>query len=218
MPLLERFLSPESVSLKICGVTLRDDAEQLVTLGVAALGVNFWPQSQRFIAPENAAWLHELAGKILRVGVFVNASATAVLQLVDRGLLDVVQLHGDETPAQTTIYQNAGIPIFKAFRVSTPADLEHAADFGAHAILLDAHAPGSYGGTGTSFDWNAARDFKSNNPLLPIILAGGIVPANAALAAAAVQPAALDVASGAELSPGIKDFQKVSALLAALHH
>ena len=150
MPLLERFLSPESVSLKICGVTLRDDAEQLVTLGVAALGVNFWPQSQRFIAPENAAWLHELAGKILRVGVFVNASATAVLQLVDRGLLDVVQLHGDETPAQTTIYQNAGIPIFKAFRVSTPADLEHAADFGAHAILLDAHAPGSYGGTGTS--------------------------------------------------------------------
>ena len=218
MPLLARFLDPATVALKICGVTTRDDAEQLVALGVDALGVNFWPQSKRFLAPENAGWLRELAGRILRVGVFVNAPAAHALRLIRDGLLDVVQLHGDETPEDTLPYQNAGIPFFKALGVRTRGDLAGAADFGAHAILLDAYAPGIHGGTGVTFDWNTAIDFKSRHPSLPLILAGGIVPENAALAAATVRPAALDVASGAELSPGLKDFQKVSALLAALRH
>jgi phosphoribosylanthranilate isomerase len=218
MPWLERFLDSSSVSLKICGVTTRDDAEQLVALGVDALGVNFWQHSPRFLAPANAGWLSELAGRILRVGVFVNAPAALALGLFRDGLLDAVQLHGDETPEATAIYQKSGVPFFKALGVRTRADLDRAADFDARAILLDAPAPGVYGGTGGTFDWNAANDFKSRHPLLPLILAGGIVPANAALAAATVRPAALDVASGAELSPGRKDFQKVSALLAALQH
>ena len=85
--------------------------------------------------------------------------------------------------------------------MKTPDDLKQALAFGASAILLDAHAPGVYGGTGETFDWNAAVEFKSRHPLLPVILAGGIVPENAADAAAVVRPAALDVASGAELSP-----------------
>lgn len=216
MPLLEDFLAPASVALKICGVTTRDDAEQLVALGVDALGVNFWPQSKRFLAPEHAGWLRELAGRILRVGVFVNAPAALPLRLLRDGLIDVVQLHGDETPADMLPYQDAGVPFFKAFGVATPAALEHAADYGARAVLLDAHAPGVYGGTGATFDWNTAIDFKSRHPQLPLVLAGGIVPENAALAAATVRPAALDVASGAERSPGLKDFRKVSALLAAL--
>jgi phosphoribosylanthranilate isomerase len=218
MPWLERFLDSSSVSLKICGVTTRDDAEQLVALGVDALGVNFWQHSPRFLAPANAGWLSELAGRILRVGVFVNAPAALALGLFRAGLLDAVQLHGDETPEETVIYQKSGVPFFKALGVRTRADLDRAVDFDARAILLDAPAPGVYGGTGGTFDWNAANDFKSRHPLLPLILAGGIVPANAALAAATVRPAALDVASGAELSPGRKDFQKVSALLAALQH
>ena len=218
MPWLERFLNPSCVSLKICGVTTRDDAEQLVTLGVDALGVNFWPRSPRFLAPEHAAWLADLAGRILRVGVFVNAPAAMVLGLFRDGLLDAVQLHGDETPEETAIYQKSGVPFFKAIGVKTLGDLDRAAHFGASAILLDAPAPGVYGGTGETFDWNAAIDFKARHAQLPLILAGGIVPANAALAATTVRPAALDVASGAELSPGRKDFSKVSALLAALNH
>lgn len=216
MPLLARFLDPATVALKICGVTTRDDAARLVALGVDALGVNFWPRSPRYLAPATAGWLRECAGQILRVGVFVNEPAALPLRLIRAGLLDVVQLHGDETPEQAAIYQDRGVPFFKAIGVRTLADLERAAAYGARAILLDAHAPGVHGGTGQTFDWNAAIEFKSRHPLLPVILAGGIVPANAALAAATVRPAALDVASGAELAPGRKDFHKVAALLAAL--
>lgn len=217
MPLLSRFLNPSSVSLKICGVTTRADAEKIVELGVDALGVNFWPSSKRYLAPEHATWLKGLAGQILRVGVFVNQPSELPLRLVRESLLDVVQLHGDETPGDVLIYRKHRVPFFKGIGVRTIADLDRVADFGADAILLDAHAPGVYGGTGETFDWNAALDFKSNHPSMPLILAGGIVPQNAALAAAKVRPAALDVASGAELSPGIKDFTKVSALLAALN-
>jgi len=217
MPLLTRFLDPSSVSLKICGVTTLGDAEQLVELGVDALGVNFWPPSKRHLAPENATWLGSLAGRILRVGVFVNQAPELPLRLLREGLLDVVQLHGDERPEDTMIYQENSVPFIKGIGVKTIADLNRAADFGANAILLDAHAPGVYGGTGETFDWNAALDFKARHPTIPLILAGGITPQNAAQAAATVRPAALDVASGAEISPGIKDFAKVSALLAALN-
>ena len=218
MSLLERFLDPGHVSLKICGVTLKDDAERLVGLAVDALGVNFWPRSKRYLDPQHADWLRGLSGRILRVGVFVNEDAALPLRLMREGLLDVVQLHGDETPEDALPYQEAGVPFFKAIGVGTASDLGRAADFGASAVLLDAHAPGVYGGTGETFDWNSAIEFKARHPAIPVILAGGVVPGNAALAAATVRPAAVDVASGAEVSPGIKDFAKVSALLAALKH
>jgi phosphoribosylanthranilate isomerase len=159
-----------------------------------------------------------MAGEILRVGVFVNEAPELPLRLMREGLLDAVQLHGDETPDDAAVYQKAGVPFFKAIGVKTLDDLSRASDYRASAILLDAHAPGVYGGTGESFDWNAALDFKKSHPEIPIILAGGITPENAALAAGTVHPAALDVASGAELSPGIKDFAKVAALLSALNH
>lgn len=214
---LERFLDPAVCSLKICGVTLRDDALRLASQGVDALGVNFWPSSKRYLAPASAGWLAELRGAILRVGVFVNSAPELPLQLIGSGLIDVIQLHGDESPDSVTIYQQSGVPFFKAIGVRTQADLAHAPDFHAAAVLLDAHAPGVYGGTGATFDWNDAVAFKSRHPEIPVILAGGIVPENAMLAARTVRPAALDVASGAEHTPGVKDFAKVAALLAALH-
>lgn len=216
MPLLASFLDPATVSLKICGVTTRADAEQLVAMGVDALGVNFWPKSKRYLPSGEATWLLDLAGKILRVGVFVNEPPELPLRLVKEGYLDAVQLHGDEAPEDAEAFREAGVPFLKAIGVKTRADLARATDFGARGILLDAHAPGIYGGTGEVFDWEVASAFRRDTPELPIILAGGIVPENAGLASMSVQPAALDIASGAEISPGIKDFEKVAAFLTAL--
>ncbi|MES2995528.1 MAG: phosphoribosylanthranilate isomerase [Verrucomicrobiota bacterium] len=210
------FFDPAHVSLKICGVTRRDDAERLAAMKVHALGVNFWPQSKRYLAPENAAWLGLLGGRILRVGVFVNESSDLPLRLVRDGLLDVIQFHGDETPADCAMVRDAGVPFIKAIGVKTSADLDHAAEFGANAVLLDAHAPGIYGGTGRAFDWTEAAAFQKAHPETPVILAGGLVPENARAAVTTVRPAALDVASGAEIGPGVKDFAKVAALLAAI--
>ena len=217
MPPLEQFLNPDHVSLKICGVTTRVDAERLVDHQVSALGANFWPLSKRYLAPADAAFLKDLAGKILRVGVFVNQPADLPIRLFNEGLIDLIQLHGDEVPEDAAPLLGAGLPFIKAIGVKTRADLDRASGFGARAILLDAHAPGIYGGTGEVFDWNVATAFKEVHPGLPVILAGGIIPENAALAATIVKPAALDVASGAEISPGVKDFDKVAALLAALN-
>lgn len=213
----ESFLSPFPTSLKICGVTLPSDAERLVDLGVDALGANFWPQSKRYLDPAEAGFLRELSGKILRVGVFVNAGSDLPRRLVEEGIIDVVQLHGDETPEDARVFRDAGIPFLKAIGVRGLSDLASAHDFGAEAILLDAHAPGVYGGTGQTIDWDLARRFIEENATLPLILAGGITPENVVEAVAAVRPAALDVASGAELSPGVKDFAKVEALLGACH-
>lgn len=185
-------------------------------MNVSALGVNFWPRSKRYLAPAEAGWLGLLAGRILRVGVFVNENPELPLRLLHDGLIDLVQLHGDESPEDAAVFRSAGAPLIKAIGVKSIADLDRAADYGAAAVLLDAHAPGVYGGTGETFDWAAAVEFMNHHQEIPVILAGGIVPENAARAAATVRPAALDVASGAEISPGVKDFEKVAALLAAI--
>jgi|688.fasta_scaffold24796_5 phosphoribosylanthranilate isomerase len=215
-PLLSRFLDPSFVSLKICGVTSASDAEELVKRNVDAVGLNFWPNSKRYLPPDQADFLTSLSGRILRVGVFVNAEPAFAISLVERGWIDVIQLHGDEGPEETAIYQKPGLPFFKAIGVKSHTDLAHATDFGACALLLDAAAPGVYGGTGEVFDWNVARTHREAHPETPIILAGGIVPGNATAAAMAVRPCALDVASGAEIRPGVKDFTKVDALLEAI--
>ena len=210
--MLHAFLSPESTSLKVCGVTLRADANRLSDLGVEALGANFRPKSKRYLDPAEATWLADLAGRILRVGVFVNAGTDLPLHLVRNGLIDLVQLHGDESPADAAPLRGAGVPFIKAIGVKQSSDLDHVADFGAAGILLDAHAPGLYGGTGETIDWNLAAEFREEHPDLPLILAGGITPENAADAVTAVRPAAIDIASGAESAPAIKDFSKVEAL------
>jgi len=212
---LERFLNPAHVSLKVCGVTRRDDALELARLHVDAIGVNFWPGSKRHVAPRAAAWLGEITGRILRVGVFVNQPADDATALWRDGLIDVIQLHGDEGRPHRDALLAAGAPFFQAFALvpgRTPGDIPE----GPRAILLDAHAPGVYGGTGRAIDWQAAGLLRDARPDVPLILAGGITAENAAAAAAAVRPVALDTASGVESAPGIKDFDKITRLLAAI--
>jgi len=156
-----------------------------------------------------------MAGGILRVGVFVNEAGDLPYRLFGEGMIDVVQLHGDEAPAMVGGFRKAGIPVIKALGVKGDGDIGVAGSYGADAVLLDAHAPKVFGGTGETFDWGLAKRFTDRFPAIPMILAGGITPDNAEQAVAEVRPVALDVASGAEISPGVKDFGKVSALLAA---
>ena len=209
------FFSSAQTSLKICGVRTREDALRLIDLGVDAVGFNFWPPSKRYLDPGDAVWLRELAGKILRVGVFVNQGIDLPYQLVSDGLIDVVQLHGDESVEEVSSLARRGLKVVKAIGVRNAEDVEKAGGYDLEAILLDAHAPQVFGGTGEKFDWGLALEFKRRFPDVSLILAGGINPENAASAISEVRPAALDVASGAEVSPGVKDFNKVRQLLEA---
>ncbi|MFK7909358.1 MAG: N-(5'-phosphoribosyl)anthranilate isomerase [Akkermansiaceae bacterium] len=213
---MQAFLSTSLTSLKICGVTKTDDAAQLIELGVHALGINFWPKSKRYLCPQDAEpILNACSGKITRVGVFVNAEPELPQRLLESGLIDLAQFHGDENPEYCAHFADIQLPFIKAIGVKNMASLKNITDYRANAILLDTPAPGVYGGTGETFDWSHAKAFIDTHPDIPVLLAGGITPENASDAISQVHPAALDIASGAELSPGIKDMDKVRALLLA---
>jgi len=212
--MLAEFLSP-TPSLKICGVTTGSDARKLVELGVQALGLNFWPISKRYCSPETArSFAPSISGQILRVGVFVNNSRPLGEKLFAEGLIDVVQLHGDETFEDVAYFLKKDIPVIRAVSaLKLPKGDLPSQNF---ALLIDTPAGKDYGGTGQTFDWTIARDFIDSHPGLPVILAGGITPLNAAAALQAAHPVALDVASGAEISPGHKDFTKAQFLLSTI--
>lgn len=214
VPMLADFFS-STPSLKICGVTTLEDAATLAELHVSALGFNFWPSSKRYCSPKKASTIaSHVAGDILRVGVFVNNSRPLAADLIDECLIDVVQLHGDETLDDISYFLDQNIPVIRAVSATNLPD--YPLPEKNFALLIDTPAGTDYGGTGKTFDWSLAADFKKANPQIPLILAGGLNPTNAAEALAAIHPAALDIASGAELFPGHKDFDKVRSLLATL--
>jgi len=201
--------------VKICGLTRAEDALLAEQLGAAMLGFIFYPGSKRFIAPDAAASITPQL-KAMTVGVFVNQTDD-VLATAAKANLSAVQLHGDETPQMLEeIRKDFGGLIIRALRPKTPADLEVIVDYQgiADLILIDAASAGQYGGTGEVGDWQLAIAAKEYG--LPVILAGGLNPGNIAAAAKTVQPYALDLSSGVEASPGIKDPEKLKALFSAL--
>jgi phosphoribosylanthranilate isomerase len=196
--------------VKVCGITRPEDAELAVELGAWALGFILWPGSQRHIDPALAAGIaRTMRRRAQLVGVFVSQPLDAIARAVDEIGLTHVQLHGDEGPSfAQAVGQRTGARVIKAVRVRSRADLVDAERFHTDLHLLD--GPGN----GHAWDWALAAERRTSTPLL---MAGGLTPENVGEAIEAVQPWGVDVASGVESAPGIKDEEKLRAFLTAVH-
>ena len=200
--------------VKICGITSMPDAEAAVEAGAASLGFVFWPKSPRFIDPHRArAIVSSLPPFVVPVGVFVNQPAAHVRGVAALVRLGAVQLHGDED----VLYVAAmDCPVIKAVSIEPHQDEADRIDIWPRrtTLLLDVHDPVSRGGTGRTIDWSAAAQIAARRRT---ILAGGLTPDNVAEAVEFVQPFGIDVSSGVERSPGVKDHARIRALFEALH-
>ncbi len=190
--------------IKICGITNRGDALFAVDAGADALGFVFYEKSPRYVIPETVRQIiSDLPPFVTTVGLFVNAAPETILQTMRTAGLNVIQLHGDETPEDCCLepYQ-----VIKAVRVKDADSLVGIDNYPVSALLLDAWSDQQYGGTGESFDWQLAKAMTGR---LPLILAGGLNPDNIVQAIETVNPYAVDVSSGVEERPGHKDHNKV---------
>jgi phosphoribosylanthranilate isomerase len=206
--------------IKVCGVTTVGDAAMVVAAGVDFLGLNFWSGSKRRV---DVATAHELAaaaraaGPVTLVGLFVDADPDDIAITAAAVGLDAVQIHGEDDPAVLAAIAGTGVTVWKAVAVTGDADIDGIARIvqSVSTVLLDAPSPGR-GGSGQRFDWALARRAVERYPRLPIALAGGLTADNVGEAIAAVRPWAVDVASGVERAPGIKDPDRVRAFVAAV--
>ena len=200
--------------VKVCGITRPEDAELAVELGAWALGFILWPHSPRAADPVVAAGI----GTALRrrtelVGVFVNATLDEVAQAAEALHLSHLQLHGDEGPMYCgEAARRTGAKVIKAVRVAGPADFQDLERFHTDFHMLDTAARGLRGGTGETWDWALAARRRRK---VPVILSGGLNAANVAAGIDAIDPWAVDVSSGVEAAPGIKDPDKLAAFMAA---
>jgi phosphoribosylanthranilate isomerase len=203
--------------VKICGITRPEDAELAVSLGAWALGFILWPQSKRAADPAVAAGIARALRRrpVELVGVFVNQPLDEIEGYADALGLTHVQLHGDEGPAFcAAVAQRTGAKVIKAHRIAHAADLRDLERFHTDLHLLDTAVEGLRGGSGQTWDWSLLAGRRSTTPFL---LSGGLTPDNVGEAIAAVHPWGVDVASGTEASPGVKDAEKLEAFFAAVN-
>ena len=208
---------PDTSSLalrKVCGITRPEDAAHAIHSGAEAIGMIFYPRSPRAVTVSQAAKVAAAAGDARRVGVFVNESPDVIADTANRVPLQVVQLHGDEGPADCDVVRSAlpNVTIWKAVRVGPEFDLAVLSDFAVDAFLLDKARAGVFGGTGETFDWQIALAAKRHGR---IVLSGGLDGANVAEAIQVVRPWGVDASSRLETRPGVKDPAKVTAFLEA---
>ena len=208
--------------IKICGITNVSDAQSAVQAGADAVGLNFYPASPRFITRSTARQIcGVLPAEIVKVGVFVNAEAIEVCQTFDELELDLIQLHGDETPE--FIVQLGIRPVMRAFRLGPKGlkpiytYLEACKQLGCvpKLVMMDAFSKGVYGGSGETPNWSACAQYPRNEDVPPLVLAGGLTQSNVAQAIDKVRPAAVDTASGVESSPGRKNPAAVMSFVQA---
>jgi phosphoribosylanthranilate isomerase len=196
-----------SFLVKICGITRPEDAKQAVAAGADLIGLNFWRGSKRFVQDEQAREIvAAIPTGVLRVGVFVNAHPLVVSETVAELKLDRVQLHGDEIPATWNWLRPE--QIIRTIRVRDEASLKEALGWEASLFLYDAYVEG-YGGSGKRAPWAVVADGARR----PFLIAGGLNPSNVAEAIRATRPDGVDVSSGVESAPGIKDLRKLRAFI-----
>jgi phosphoribosylanthranilate isomerase len=200
--------------VKVCGITRPEDAELAVELGAWALGFILWPHSPRAADPAVAAGISAfLRRRAEMVGVFVNPTLDDVAHAADELHLSHVQLHGDEGPAFCSeVARRTGAKVIKAVRVAGAADFQDLERFHTDFHLLDTAARGLRGGTGETWDWALAARRRRT---IPTILSGGLTAENVAAGIEAVDPWAVDVSSGVEAAPGVKDPARLAAFIAA---
>lgn len=193
------------VKVKICGITSLQDALTAVEAGADALGFVFYSASPRHISPEQAAEIiRKLPPFVQTVGLFVNEYLSTVNSTADLCGLDVVQLHGEETPGYCGSIRRR---VIKAFRIKDITTLEALQQYQVAGYLLDAWSPTAHGGTGQTFNWEIAA--KAAQTGRNIILAGGLTPENVAESIRQVHPYGVDVSSGVESAPGRKDADQI---------
>jgi phosphoribosylanthranilate isomerase len=201
------------VRVKVCGITNLGDALAAVEAGAHALGFNFYRRSPRYIAPESARVIvDQVPENVLCVGVFVNEESQALEYAVAASGVAAVQLHGDEPPSLCESLE--GVRVIKALRVGEEFRPEEAAEYRVEAILLDSFSRAARGGTGRTFDWSIARATREHAGRL--YLAGGLTPENVRAAVGEVEPYAVDVCSGVERAPGLKDRARMREFFDAL--
>ena len=190
------------VKVKICGITNFEDAQTAVLAGCDMLGFVFYEKSPRYIRPDRAGdIISSLPGEVEKVGLFVNEHKKTVTDILNQiKEIDILQFHGDETPDYCSAFNKR---IIKAIRVKNKDSVKQMASYNVNFFLLDAFKKDVYGGTGENFEWKLAKDAKAYN--VSIILSGGLNPENVKEAIELVEPYAVDVSSGVEISPGRKD-------------
>jgi len=201
--------------VKVCGITRPEDAELAVELGAWALGFILWPKSPRAADPAVAAGIaRALRRRVRLAGVFVNPTLEEVARAAEALHLSHVQLHGDEGPAFCAeVARRTGAKVIKAVRIADASDFQDLERFHTDFHLLDTAARGLRGGTGETWDWAIAA--RRRRRAIPEILSGGLTAENVGPGIAALSPHAVDVASGTEAAPGVKDPTKLAAFLAA---
>jgi phosphoribosylanthranilate isomerase len=203
--------------IKHCGITGLDDAELAVEAGAWALGMIFWPGSERHCAPDVAVTIgRRLRRRVEIAGVFVNQPLDEIAAFAEEVPLSLVQLHGDEGPSFCAeVARRTGAKVIKAQRVRSREDVQALRVFRSVDFhLVDAHVEGRRGGTGQTVEWSMLGELGHD---VPLILSGGLTPENVGEAIAAVHPFAVDVASGTEKAPGVKDPEKLRAFAEAVH-
>lgn len=196
------------VRVKICGNVTLKDTMAAVEAGADAVGFVFYAKSPRVVSPKAvAAIVSHLPPFVSTVGLFVNENPDLVRQIMSDCGLAYAQLHGEESPQYCAELR---LPVVKAIRVRSRENLANLSAYRVKAILLDTYVEGKIGGTGTTFDWALAIEATSWGP---IVLAGGLTPDNVGEAISRVRPYGVDVSSGVEISPGVKDHAKVKAFV-----